>query len=404
MKKIRYILSFFLSIPSSVVISQTIQQIGYYNVNGISSMSSISNYMILGNGSIINISNPTSPILIANLSFSGFSTSVLVSDNYSYFGAGMTGKLIIADVSNPNLPLQVSSRIFPSITGGIFGISKNNNVLYLASGQDGVYNVDVTDPVNPIVLDSIVIPNGQARDIFAYSNFAFVAHYDGLKAIDISDPANINVISTIGSGYNSIDIDTITNLAFLGKTFGGIDVFNISNPHFPSLVFSIPNSNGTALDIKYRDNLVYLATDNLGLFIYKITGSSGVQMANFPNTSNGQSFAISLQDSLILLSGLINGVAILKYDSSGVPVIIDDKDFDQISISPNPATNYVDCNFKNENIIEIEIICFFGKSIYKVNNTSTTNRIDVSNLPKGNYTLRFKNKNRSWNKIMIKSE
>jgi len=404
MKKINLVITLLLIISYTIVNGQTIQQIGYYNVNGTFSMSSKTNFMILGNGDVINISNPSSPYLTGSISLSGFSTSVLVSGNYSYFGLGMTGKLIIADISNPSFPFQVGFRIFPSITGGIFGLAKSSNVLYLAAGGDGVYCVDISNSANPIVIDSIAIPNGQARDITTQANFAYVAHDDGLKIIDISNPANINIIATIGSGYNSIDIDTTNNLVFLGKNSGGIDVFNIANSYSPIPVFAIPNSSGTGWDVKYRSNLVYLATNSSGLFIYKIVGSLGVQMANFPNTSNGQSFAVSLQDSLILLSGLINGVAILKYDSLGVTGIIDEKYFDQITISPNPATNYFEFNLNNLNINEIEIINSIGESVYKENYIVTKKIIDISNLPKGHYIINFKNKKRSWNKKLIKSE
>lgn len=403
MRKISLILSLTLSISYSIVNSQTIQQIGYYNVNGIMSMSSKTNFIILGNGSVINISNPSSPNLFGSVSLPGFSTSVFVSGNYSYFGAGMTGRLIIADISNPGFPLKIGSRIFSSITGGIFGISKSNNRLCLAAGGDGVFTVDVSYPTNPIVLDSIAILNGQARDIVTHANFAFVAHTDGLKVINISNPTNINIISTIGSGYYSIDIDTTKNLVFLGKGSGGIDVFNIANPYLPIPAFAIPNSSDIGWDVKYRNNLVYLATNNGGLFIYKIIGNLAVQMANFTNTFNGQSFAVSLQDSLILLSGLINGVAILKYDSLGVAGIADEKDFDQITISPNPATHYFEFNVKNASISEIEIINSIGESVYKENCTNTKNRIDISNLRKGNYIISFKDKKRRWNKKLIKS-
>lgn len=404
MRKVSFILSFFLSISYSIVNSQTIQQIGYYNDNGIVSMSSETNFVILGNGSVIDISNPSSPNLFGSVSLPGFNTSVLASGNYSYFGSGMTEILTIADISNPGFPLKIGSRIFSSTAGGIFGISKSSNILCLANGGDGVYTMDVSNPANPIVLDSVAISSGQARDIVTHGSFAYVAHTDGLKVINISNPANINIISTIGSGYFSIDIDTIHNLVFLGKGSGGIDVFNIANPYLPIPAFAIPNSCDTAWDVKYRNNLVYLATNNCGLFIYKIIGSLGVQMANFSNQINGQSFAVSLQDSLILLAGLINGVAILKYDSLGVAGIVDEKDFNQITISPNPATNYVEFNVKSASISEIEIINSIGESVFKENCTNTKNRIDISNLTRGNYIISFKNKKRSWSKKLIKSE
>jgi len=402
MNKINFVVSFLLLIAFTTVKSQTIQQLGYYSINGVHAMSSKTNFMILGDGSIINISNPAFPNLTGNISLNGFSTSVLVNGNYAYYGTGMNVKLIIADISNPSFPLQIGAKYFPQSNGGIFGLAKNNNILYLAMGGDGVYSVDITNNANPFVLDSIVIPNGQARDIITKANYAYVAHYDGLKIIDISNPANLNIIASVGSGYNSIDINN--NFVFLGKNSGGVDVFNISNPFAPIPVFSIPNINGTAWDIKYSNNLIYLTTDNLGLFIYKIVNNSGIEIANFPNTNNGQSFAVSVQDSLILLSGLINGVAILKYDSLGTVGINDRTQIDQLIIFPNPANNYIEFNQSNENISEIEITNINGVSVLKALCKNTTNRIDISNLPKGNYIVNFKNKKKIWQKKLIKVE
>ncbi len=404
-KKINSILTLlFLSFCTSVS-AQTIQQIGYYSVNGVTAISSASNFMVLGTGRIVNISNPLSPVLAGSVSFLGSGTSVLTSGSYSYFGIGMSGELVVADISNPNTPIKVGSRIFSAHSGGIFGISKKNDILYLAAGVDGFFSVDISNPSNPIALDSISIPNQQARDVVTHANFAYVAHTDGLKIIDIGNPSHLNTLSTIGSDYSSIDIDTTNNIVYLGKAAGGIDAYNIANPNLPVLAFSIPNSGSAGWDVKYKNNLVYLATDVAGLFIYKVIGNSGVQMAHFPNTSNGQTFAVALQDSLILLSGLVNGVAILKYDSLGVPTgIIDEKDFDLISVLPNPATNYVEFKCKNESVNEIEIINSIGESVYKDHDINSKNRIDISNLPQGNYIICFKSKEKCWHKKLIKPE
>jgi hypothetical protein len=384
--------------------SQTLQQIGYYNVNGIFAMSSKANFMVLGNGQIVNISNPSLPNLTGSLGSSGFNSSVLVNGNYVYLGTGMSVNLNIADISNPSFPFQVGTLSFPSSSGGIFGLAKNGNVLYLAAGADGIYSVDISNVTNPVALDTIIFPSGQARDVITHGNFAYVAHTSGLIIVDIINPSAINVIATIGSGYYSIDIDTTNNLVFLGKDPGGIDVFNVSNPTLPVPAFAILNSGGTGWDVKYRDNLVYLATNSGGLFIYKITGGSSVQMANFPNTSNGQSFAVSLQDSLILLSGLINGVAILEYDSLGTTVINERFQRNNMVIFPNPASNYFEFDLNNEDNIEVEIINSDGKSVLKEYCTERKNRINISCLSKGCYIVFFRGRERTWQKKLIKSE
>jgi hypothetical protein len=391
MNKIICFISLLLVFSFTAVEGQNLQQLGYYNVNGIHAMSSKANYIILGNGSIVDISDPASPTLKGSLSLSAFSTSVLVSENYAYFGTGMDVNLIIADIADEAFPLKKSTINFPNSGGGIFGLAKSNNTLFLAMGSEGVYSVDITNKANPIVLDSIIIPNGQARDIAVKDNYVYVAHVDGLKVIDITNPSNINVISTIGSGYYSIDIDLINNKAFLGKSSGGVDVFNISNPSAPSPAFAVPNGSGSAWDVKYSNNLLFVATNSSGLFVYKITGNSATETSHFPNTGNGQSFSVALQDSLILLSGLINGVAILHSDSLYIMGVENDIISDQLIIFPNPAGDHI--KFSN-NILpgdEIEILNTEGRSFLKVQYHQPTNRIDISGLPAGAYIVQFKN-------------
>jgi len=379
--------------------SQTIEQIGYYSVNGLFSLSSIPNYMVLGNGSLVDISNPSSPSLASNVSFSGFSTSVLVENDYAYFGTGMNVQLIIADISNLNFPLQVGYKHFPLQNDGVFGMAKKNDILYLAMGIDGIFSVDVSNTTNPIVLDSLIIENGQSRDVVTSGEYAYVAHGNGLKVLDISNPSSIELLTTIGGGYNCIDLNG--NFVFLGKSSGGIDVFDITIPSSPAPVFSIPNSGGTAWDIKSKEDQIYLATNSEGLYIYKFNSDSAVEMASFANAGNGQSFSVALQDSLILLSGLINGVAILQYDSLGVVGIDSEKQFDQFKIFPNPAKDYIEFNPLEEEITEIEVINSSGKTVLNLN-FSNANRLDISTLLPGNYILLFKGKQHIWRRRFIK--
>ncbi len=384
MKKTIFILSLFILILFITGKSQTIEQLGYYNINGLHAITSKTNFLVLGSGGIVNISNPSRPELIGNISLGGFSTSVLVREDYAYFGTGMAVKLIIADISNPYFPLQISSIDFPETGGGIFGIAKNDDILYLAMSSAGVYSIDISDISLPKVLDTLVIEYGQARDIVTKGNYAYVAHGDGLKVLDISNPLNMQIITSIGSGYNSIDIND--SLLFLGKGSGGVDVFKISDPLIPA--FPIVNSY-SAWDVKYLKNHVYIATNSSGLFIYKIDGNAGIEMANFPNTGNGQSFGVSLQDSLILLIGGVNGVAILQYDSTGTSGINNLSLENKIRIFPNPVVNHIIIDQNNISINKIEIIDMEGKLIKQEKYNYSPRYIDISDLPVGQYIIKI---------------
>ena len=398
----RKILLIALTLISVIGIGQTIEQIGYYSKNGIFGLTSKDSYMILSNGEIVDNSTPSSPSLISQYSISGDGSTVIVDGDYSYFGTGMTNDLFIADISNITFPIQESSIDF-TIGNGVFGMDISENTLFVTLGMDGIVcSIDITNKSNPVMLDTLYIIGGQCRDIVTKSDYAFAAHAGGLKIIDITNPSNLQIITSIGSGYNSIDINS--SQIYLGKSSGGIDVFDITDPTNPSPLFSIPNSGGTAWDLKYHDNLLYLATNSNGLYIYKLESNAGTEMVNFPNTGNGQSFGVCIQDSLVLLSGLINGVAILQYDSAGTVGVVTLSSIDQINLYPNPARDIVFVENRDLLLNKVRIYNIKGTLVRQIELFRPKEKIDISNLAEGQYVLSFETNDDIIIKKVIKIE
>lgn len=367
---------------------QTIKQLGYYNVNGVMDVSCKDNYMILSDGKIIDNSAPSVPNEVAQFTYSGDGHSVLINGDYAYFGAGMMNALYIADISNITSPVENGS-IYFTIGNGVFGMDISENTLFVALGRNGVLcSIDVSDKNNPVVLDTLYLADQisvQTRDVVVKDNYAFVANGSGLKIIDISDTSNLKLITSIGSDYNSIDIGD--DLVFLGKSSGGVDVYDVSEPLNPAPAFSILNSSGTAWDLQYHNNHLYLATNNDGLFMYQIEDNSGTEMANFPNTGNGQSFGVCVQDSLILLTGQINGVAILQYDPTGTVGINEVCSKRQLNIFPNPARDFIFIENTASPIYNISIYDISGNLVKQINQKRPVRKIAISDLFKGQYII-----------------
>ena len=307
---------------------QSIDLIGFYEINGTSAVASIPGYMIISSGDIIDISDPGNPVLNSNYSFD-YAASIIAEEDFAYFGTQMSCDLYIADISNIDFPLHKGYLDFGSDIGhGVFGMDKSGNMLYAAIGAS-FCSIDVSDKENPVMLDTLFIADGQSRDVRIRDNYAFVAHGKGMKVIDISDPAQMVLKTSIVSGYNAIDLGE--NTAFLGKSTGGADVFDITDPLTPVPEFTIPNSGGTCWDILYDQEHLYMATNSMGLFLYKIDGDGAIEMATYDTPGGGQNFGVALADSLILLPELITGVAIVQYDSLGT-VGIDNPDAREVDV------------------------------------------------------------------------
>lgn len=322
---------------------QTINQLGFYDINGTMAVDAIADYMMISSGDIIDLSDPVNPVLHSNLGFFGHASTILFEDEYAYIGTGMTSMFHIADVTNLDFPLVKSSIDFGDDIGhGVFGMAIKESVLFAAIGAS-VCSIDISDKSNPVILDTLFINEGhnsQSRDITIMGDYAFVAHYYGLKVLNVIHPDEMSLVTSIGSDYESIA--NHEDIVFLGKNSGGFDTYNVSDPTNPDPLFSKTNTGGTAWDIKYKDNHVYLASNSNGLTIYKLENETATEMANYDTEDGGQSFGVCLQDSLILLSELITGVAILQYDSLG-SVGVDKNDFSNkvYTLYPNPASKSI---------------------------------------------------------------
>lgn len=400
MKKIIQIgfLVFLFGITNNIF-SQEIIEIGFWEENGVSAIGTKNDYMFLGSGSVIDISSPEDPQLVANIG-SMFGTSVKMDDNYAYYGTGMLVKLIVADISDPGNSHQVGSLTLFESGSGIFGIDVKDTILIAAAGSHGVYSISIANKENPYVLHSQIF-GPQARDVAIDGELIYVAESDRFSVVWMEQPDEfIYVIERPGNYYS---IDYHDDLIFLGKGGGGFDTYSINDDWITYFEFGTAATGGTAWDLKYHNGHIYLSTDYGGLQIFQLNENSATLKATYePN--HGQAFGLALQDSLVMLTGLIDGVSILQYDSLsvGFEEVTNKLDF---LVYPNPANEQVFISGMNTELnTTFEIWSLNGVLIETIEAEKSKEilSIDVSNLESGSYLLKAKNgKSFSSQKLII---
>ena len=114
---------------------------------------------------IVDISDPSSPVLKGSYRTAQEIKSVSVSGNYAYVAAdnNFNNGLLIVDISNPSSPI---------LKGACNGIryaccvSVSGNYAYVTTDSDSLFIVDISDPSSPVLKGSC-----DQRTVLGYFNF-----------------------------------------------------------------------------------------------------------------------------------------------------------------------------------------------------------------------------------------
>ncbi|MBL7831053.1 MAG: fasciclin domain-containing protein [Saprospiraceae bacterium] len=121
-------------------------------------------------------------------------------------------------------------------------------------------------------------------------------------------------------------------------------------------------------------------------------------------TLNGKNITVTINNDGVFINNAKVTVADLIADN-GVVQVIDavllppTSSFDvnsklDLSIAPNPASNFLKLNINDGSLVEIlEIANAQGQPVQRLTNVSLNNQIDISQLPSGIYLLKVENQN-----------
>ncbi|NHK30344.1 MAG: hypothetical protein FK730_03270 [Asgard group archaeon] len=215
---------------------------------------------------IINIENPSKPKIITSILIEDGAFGLEIKDDVAFI-AGDTSSLVIFNISNAEQPETIGQA---SGTGRAYCLATTNNYCYLGHMGDNIDIINITDLTNPTFVKSISGYNYD--DVLIKDDLLFGASPSGgLTIFNISDPVNpITVKSLVSlSGANSLVLKE--NTLFIGCHAHGIKAVNISIPSQANIIKSIPQDDGgEAIGLAITDDFLCVA-DNWGIEIFNIT-------------------------------------------------------------------------------------------------------------------------------------
>jgi hypothetical protein len=207
---------------------------------------------------VLDVSDPSPSPVIANVELLHFTEAMVMDTNIAY--AVENGLLRVIDASDPTQPTQLGQVSYPFAS---YGVAVRQGYVFVVQGNFLPVKVfDVSDPSNPVLAYSFVVPNGtNASDILIEGDTAYFLNIGlGVVLADVSNPLSPVYLGTaFADGYlkeMSVDGDRL----YISSNSVGIISYDISDPINVIEVGRFdPGHLNRMSDIVVRDSIAYVA-------------------------------------------------------------------------------------------------------------------------------------------------
>jgi hypothetical protein len=253
-------------------------QVGFYdpkNSSGFLGLAVDNNYAYVATGDglqIVGLSDTGIPAENLSLSLRGLRVvDIVMEDKIAYVAT--TSGLQVLDISNPLQPAIMGS--YKTKTQVTYALTKERNLVYLSTQDEGILIIDISIPSNPIKVGNYVPPS-EIENLAIRGRYAYiVTRNDGLRIIDIANPATPVEIGFMENLERVRDITIKGDYAYVPFR-QGLAIIDITNPYKPSIVKQY-DITGNIEKINLAGDYVYLSGGGDGLWIVDISN---------PNLSN----------------------------------------------------------------------------------------------------------------------
>jgi len=207
---------------------------------------------------IFDISDPTNPEILSKITNDfNWIDDFHVQDHILYIGSH--NGLFSYNISNYEEPHYLNNTLHFSI---ISDMVVKGNYIYCISNYSDFYILDIKNPENMVEVSSI--KKIGIKDLEIYNNYCYLVGFRNLHIINITDPINPILENSIISRFeNSVNIQLCENIEnrLICIFSDGFEIFNIQNPlHLSSI--SKWYSKSLIFDLKTINNRVYISTNN----------------------------------------------------------------------------------------------------------------------------------------------
>ncbi len=299
---------------------------------------------------ILDVSNPANPEIISETLINSLAQDIMIQDNIAYIGG--LNRIDLFDISDLENLLPLST--IP--VSGCISISINNEKLYAACGQSGIYIIDISNPQSPII-EAHYGEYWRSILIDVVWPAAYVDNYENaINIFNIEDINNIELVGVIPSYSDHFIISE--DKMYTNAEQNCINVFDLSNPLNPIQLSSL---EGVGSPLAVDENVLY--TRGNGIDVFQINDNFELSPLGMYDSwavvegfevSNGIAFDITRWEGLQILD-ISNQIEEKCIGSCGLPIF---------PVEMNLYENAIYLNYDYNEMAGIIDISNFGDPTY----------------------------------------
>lgn len=231
-------------------------------------------------------------------------SAVKIVNDYAYVGSS-EGSVRLYDISNPAAPVQTG--MCYTDYGTMNDLAYRDGIVYTLQSTYCLHIIDVHDPYNPAEAGSFGMCFDNMQAIELRDDYAFIAGFNGFHVFDISNPHFPAPLISLPTGGLLYTFVLHGDFAYC-QMDNSLLIYDISNPHAPSLANTIVEYEFDGLEI--AGNYLYTVENDSNLTVFSLENPTSPQLLN----------SITLPFRWCTLEACSNGRLFLSHEWDGMSI------------------------------------------------------------------------------------
>ena len=182
-------------------------------------------------------------------------------------------------------------------------------------GGLSIVEAEDADPIEFTLISSYDL-GSNTTEVEVQGDFAYVCVQNGIKIINISDPASPTLVGLFNTTGTPQDLVVMGDYTFIADSEDGLVILNTTSVAHPTIMSKTP-TNGTAKGIAVNGNYTYLVDDDTGLVIFNTSNFSDPEFIRHAGSVDAH--AVALDHRYAYLADGPGGVKILDIEDPAFP-------------------------------------------------------------------------------------